>query len=163
MTKQEATVIEMYTGVCMLAGDDRKYFYEYAEKLLGHPIMTHEYLEYAKRLKELSKPDFLKICESVKNDGWIPVEERLPEELTPVLVTAIQKVTKAGWDKGEEFFLVVDTDVYDPDVPSEWDYYKDKVLAWRPRPEPYRPVQTTTQRPEWQDRMLHTFLGGHHD
>lgn len=24
-------------------------------------------------------------------------------------------------------------------------------------------TEQTTQRPEWKDRMLHTFLGGHHD
>lgn len=34
MTKQEAIVIETYTGICMLTGDDRKLAYEYAEKLL---------------------------------------------------------------------------------------------------------------------------------
>lgn len=36
MTKQEAVVVETYTGICMLTGDDRKLAYEYAEKLLGH-------------------------------------------------------------------------------------------------------------------------------
>lgn len=38
MTKQEATVIEMYTGVCMLAGDDRKYFYDFVDYDCG--VMT---------------------------------------------------------------------------------------------------------------------------
>lgn len=42
MTKQEAVVIETYTGICMLVGDDRRLAYEYAEKL--------------------SKPDFIEIC-----------------------------------------------------------------------------------------------------
>lgn len=32
MKKHEATVIETYTGIVMLTGDDRKYIYEYAEK-----------------------------------------------------------------------------------------------------------------------------------
>ena len=32
MTKQEAVVVETYTGICMLTGDDRKLAYEYAEK-----------------------------------------------------------------------------------------------------------------------------------
>ena len=44
MTKHEAVVIEMFTGICMLTGDDRKYAYEYAKKLLEFPIMTHEFL-----------------------------------------------------------------------------------------------------------------------
>ena len=49
MTKHEAVVIETFTGICMLTGDDRKYAYEYAEKLLGFPIMTHEFLVYANK------------------------------------------------------------------------------------------------------------------
>ena len=66
MTKHEATVIETYTGIVMLTGYDRKYVYEYAEKLLGFPIMTHEFLAYADKLKELSKPDFIEICRNLE-------------------------------------------------------------------------------------------------
>lgn len=33
MTKQEAAVIETYTGVVMLTGDDRKLIYEYVKKI----------------------------------------------------------------------------------------------------------------------------------
>lgn len=51
----------------MLTGNDRKYAYEYAEKLLGFPILTHEFLIYADRLKELSKPDFIEICRNLED------------------------------------------------------------------------------------------------
>lgn len=67
MTKQEATVIETYTGIVMLTGDNRKYAYEYAEKLLGFPIWTHEFAVYADKLKELSKPDFIEICRNLED------------------------------------------------------------------------------------------------
>lgn len=67
MTKQEAAVIETYTGIVMLTGDDRKLIYEYAEKLLGFPIFTHEFPEYADKLKELSKSDFIKICRKLED------------------------------------------------------------------------------------------------
>ena len=67
MEKREAVVIETYTGIVMLTGDDRKYIYEYAEKLLGFPILTHEFLIYADKLKELSKPDFIEICKNLEN------------------------------------------------------------------------------------------------
>lgn len=67
MTKQEAAVIETYTGIVMLTGDDRKYFYEYAEKLLGFSTFTHEFSMYADKLKELSKPDFIKICRNLED------------------------------------------------------------------------------------------------
>lgn len=51
----------------MLTGNDKKYAYEYAEKLLGFPILTHEFLIYADRLKELSKPDFIEICRNLED------------------------------------------------------------------------------------------------
>ena len=75
------------------------------------------------------------------NDGWIPVEERLPEDEipTPKLVTALVPDRKARWDNSETFSLIVDTDVYDPDYMGKWEYYKKNVIAWRPLPEPYRP------------------------
>ena len=66
MTKYEAVVIETYTGIVMLTGYDRKYAYEYAEKLLGFPIFTHEFPKYADKLKELSKPDFIEICRKLE-------------------------------------------------------------------------------------------------
>ena len=67
MTKQEAAVIETYTGIVMLTEDDRKYVYEYAEKLLGFPIFTHEFPESADKRRELSKPDFIEICRNLED------------------------------------------------------------------------------------------------
>ena len=74
------------------------------------------------------------------NDGWIPVDERMPEDEipTPKLVTALVPDRKARWDNSETFSLIVDTDVYDPDYMGKWEYYKKNVIAWRPLPEPYR-------------------------
>lgn len=67
MTKQEAAVIETYTGVCMLTGDDTGLRYRYAESLLGHPVMTHDFAdkETMDKLTELSKPDFIEICRNL--------------------------------------------------------------------------------------------------
>lgn len=67
MTKQEAVIVETYTGICMLTGDDRRLVYEYAEKLLRHPIWIHEFPAYADKLKELSKPDFVKLCRKLSD------------------------------------------------------------------------------------------------
>lgn len=63
MTKKEAVVIETFTGICMLTGYNRGLAYEYAEKLLGFPVMTHDLAnkEIIDKLKELSKPDFIEI------------------------------------------------------------------------------------------------------
>ena len=75
------------------------------------------------------------------NDGWIPVDERLPEDEIPVpkLVTALVPDRKARWDNSETFSVIVDTDIYDPDYTGKWEYYKKNVIAWCPLPEPYRP------------------------
>ena len=62
MTKRECAIVEIYTGICMCAGDDRKYAYEYASELIGRPIYTHEFVELADKLRELSKPDFIRLC-----------------------------------------------------------------------------------------------------
>ena len=70
MTKREAVVIETFTGICMLTGDDRGLSYQYAEELLGYPIMTHDFAnrEIMNKLKELSKPEFVRICQNLTND-----------------------------------------------------------------------------------------------
>lgn len=75
------------------------------------------------------------------NDGWIPVDERLPEDEIPVpkLVTALVPDRKARWDNSETFSVIVDTDIYDPDYTGKWECYKKNVIAWCPLPEPYRP------------------------
>ena len=67
------------------------------------------------------------------NDGWIPVEERLPEGKTKVI---------CQFDNGDIELLWQDWE-------SDWGsltYWIDfdflaekKVIAWRPLPEPYRP------------------------
>lgn len=85
------------------------------------------------------------------NDGWIPVEERLPEGKA------------LACDKYGEIAIGYIGGSADGCYECEDDtYIMFNVIAWRPLPEPYRPEQPT-QRPEWKDRMLHTFLGGHHD
>lgn len=78
------------------------------------------------------------------NDGWIPVEQRLPEDdiPTPKLVTALVPDRKARWDNSETFSVIVDTDVYDPDYTGKWECYKKNVIAWRPLPDPYRPERS---------------------
>ena len=66
MTKYEAAVIQAYTGIAMLIGDDFPIFTKYCEDLLGHPIFTHEYPDFEEETKELSKPDFIKICKNLE-------------------------------------------------------------------------------------------------
>lgn len=65
MTKKEAVVIEAYTGVCMLTGNDRNFFYKYINHLMGRLVYTHELPALRNEIKEKAKPDFIKICKNV--------------------------------------------------------------------------------------------------
>ena len=77
------------------------------------------------------------------NDGWIPVDERLPEEKKSVLVqwekydrhlNATLTYLDVMWldDAEEQVFETING------VPN------GKVIAWRPLPEPYKPKQPET-------------------
>ena len=65
------------------------------------------------------------------NDGWIPVEERLPEEAGTYIINALNGersiVTFAKWKNRYKRFDMTGARAY-------W-----RVIAWRPLPEPYRP------------------------
>lgn len=64
MTVEECAIVEAYTGIVMLAGDRRKYSYEYVSKLIGRPVFTHEFFTLADTIKELSKEDFFSLCQN---------------------------------------------------------------------------------------------------
>lgn len=67
MTKHEAAVISMFTGIMIGKFSD---MHEYAEKIYGGPIWTHQFADkdLVNRLKELAKPDFVDIHEGITND-----------------------------------------------------------------------------------------------
>ena len=98
--------------------------------------------------KHLSSENAAEIKRSSRdNDGWIPVEERLPEENGDdgeLIVTA-----KDGriWS-GIYYGITEETDEYpcfhkwDEEM---WHCYKPDVIAWRPLPEPYRPERNVEE------------------
>ncbi len=63
------------------------------------------------------------IIRKYMNDGWIPVEERLPEDGESVLCT-----------DGKYVYLVE----YDADLDAGFGDM-DGIIAWKPLPEPYHP------------------------
>ena len=67
LTKKEAAVIEAYTGVAMLVGDDRKYLYDYLSEVVGIPVYTHEIPHIVDVYKDEIKRDFVKICKSISD------------------------------------------------------------------------------------------------
>ena len=65
------------------------------------------------------------------NDGWIPVEERMPEESLNSVI---------GWDEERKRCCFVQR------WGGRWIFGNDidsvKITAWRPLPEPYRPERS---------------------
>lgn len=70
------------------------------------------------------------ICKHM-NDGWIPVEEKVPEEAGTYIINALTGerniVTFAKWQNRYKRFDMTGARTY-------W-----KIIAWCPLPEPYRP------------------------
>ena len=83
----------------------------------------HATLEYVDVCKGLRETEGI-IRKYMENDGWIPVEERLPDNNEDVLVTTDVGLITFGYLLNGKWI----TD-QEPDYP----------IAWRPLPEPYRP------------------------
>lgn len=66
MTLREKIIVEVYTGTCMVTGDEREEVYRYMSALMGRPVFTHELAdhEFQEKLKEKCKPDFVALCRS---------------------------------------------------------------------------------------------------
>lgn len=86
------------------------------------------------------------------NDGWIPVEERLPEEYGEYLVTI---VPSAGylWAKRiianfSDLMGIVKKPIFYTGEVGKIDFedITDMVIAWRPLPEPHRPERSNDEK-----------------
>jgi len=66
MTLREKVVVEVYTGYCMVTGEEREEVYRYMSALMGRPVFTHELSDHKiqEELKEKCKPDFVALCQS---------------------------------------------------------------------------------------------------
>lgn len=61
LTKEQAAVIGAFTGIAAGPFGD---IHEYAERVLGRPILTHEFASHDlwDRLKDAARADFLSLC-----------------------------------------------------------------------------------------------------
>ena len=113
--------------------DNRVHFYDNA----GEPMM------YVKTVKDI-------ICNHM-NDGWIPVEERLPEVFGKYWITIRYNDGRISEPIVADFRGVKRKYVVDTPNGREYEtwgidsaFHGSRVIAWRPYyiPEPYRPKVT---------------------
>lgn len=86
-------------------------------------------------IRSLSRENDSEITRSSRDtEGWIPVEERLPEEAGTYIINALTGerniVTFAKWQNRYKRFDMTGARTY-------W-----KIIAWCPLPEPYRPERS---------------------
>ena len=97
-----------------------------------------QFSSYSKPL--IAVEDVLKIIHShmgdEDNDGWIPVEERLPESKTHVLCCFENGAVDSLWQDWKESGF---GGYFDDD------FKQMEVAAWRPLPEPYKPKKLQTE------------------
>lgn len=114
----------------------RKWYMKGYEDALKEDGVSEAFLEDCKRVAQKYKKD---------NDGWIPVEERLPEEKKSVLVQ---------WEKYDRHLNVTLTYLDVMWLEDEEDVVFEtingipngRVIAWRHLPEPYRPERSNDEK-----------------
>ena len=86
-----------------------------------------------------SHMDEVKDINVPSNDGWIPVEERLPEDCEEIVLVQVSgKMAENIWfDNAFELATYVNGEGWILENYPEWE--NPKVIAWQPLPEPYKP------------------------
>ena len=74
------------------------------------------------------------------NDGWIPVEEKLPEDDDFVLATVTGIYNVLTFSEAIQLASYCKDDGWFIEGYPEWE--NPNVSAWRPLPEPYRPERS---------------------
>ena len=107
------------------------------------------------------------------NDGWIPVEERMPEERDSMFATlkGTDKWSKGMFEKiSDDVNVTVEYEdgtrktISAHTLDGQWKLpsriLKQKVIAWCPYPEPYKPKthdKPPEHWPEWRTKFLGKF------
>lgn len=106
-----------------------------------------QFSSYSKPL--IAVEDILKIIRSnmddKDNDGWISVEERLPEDCEEIVLVQVSgKMAENIWfDNAFELATYVNGEGWILENYPECE--NPKVIAWQPLPEPYKPKKLQTE------------------
>lgn len=121
----------------------REVYMKAYEDALNEDGVSEEFLEDCRRTAQKYKKD---------NDGWMSVEERMPEEYGEYLVTI---VPSAGylWAKRiianfSDLMGIVKKPIFYTGEVGKIDFedITDMVIAWSPIPEPYRPERNNDEK-----------------
>ena len=93
MTDKEKAIVMAYTGVVMLKGNKIQIFYNYVEKIMGRPILTHEMAQIATEIKEKSKDDFMTLCKESTNE-WTYNEKNIKRKEIIEMLTMLRKASR---------------------------------------------------------------------
>ncbi len=125
---------------------DKRKIYDYIKRTINHYGRPFEGTAYELGVKIM---DFIENIDGEKENGWIPVSERLPEDERECLVTLEKIYGTPEISMGIANYLRFGNDGYWNEKKYgylEWDKYSDghggtkmyKVIAWQPLPEPYK-------------------------
>ena len=116
---------------------DKRKIYDYIKRTINPYGRPFDGTAYELGVKIV---DFIENIDGEKENGWIPVTERLPEEDGTYLVTFKNGIkvcmvgygscarTVLGYPIGHGWYSL-----------EEAQYYaEDSIIAWRPLPEPYK-------------------------
>lgn len=103
MTLKERVVVEVYTGICMVTGNDRDEVYKYMAEIMGRPVYSHELADkkIMKELREKSRDDFVKLCQA-GNTNADRIRSMTDEELAK-FIEAVGCNSQFGADCGYPF------------------------------------------------------------
>ena len=115
-----------------------------------------QFSSYSKPL--IAVEDVLKIIRShmddEDNDGWIPVEDGLPEDCEEIVLVQVSgKMAENIWfDNAFELATYVNGEGWILENYPEWE--NPKVIAWQPLPEPYKPKKDNSATEHIMSRFM---------
>lgn len=117
-----------------------------AEKLIVKP--PHDKLDQVANDTAETFIEAYKECQEIirkyMNDGWIPVEERLPEDDVFVLVTVTGIYNALTFSSAIQLASYCKNDGWFIEGYPDWE--NPNVSAWRPLPEPYHAERSNDEK-----------------